>query len=292
MVPSAAASTSLDLPVDLKAAPGVARSVPAAPLPLPSTLTPSKISAFTSCPLAFRFSVVERLPEPPSLAATRGTLVHRALQLLFTYVEPPHRDRARAEEVLEEAWRSYQDDPDVTGLELDLDGLASLRREASVLVDRYFELENPNEVTPVGLELDLQLELDGLVLRGIIDRLDVRPDGSFAVVDYKTGRAPRAEQAKSKLSGVHLYALLCEQLLGKRPSAVRLLYLRDRVVVSSEPTDTSMRGVRQRAGAVWKAIERACDQADFRPSPSALCNWCSFQQYCPAFGGDPDAPRS
>ena len=135
------------------------------------------------------------------------------------------------------------------------------------------------------------MEVDGLTLRGIIDRLDVLPDGRFAIVDYKTGRAPRAEQAKSRLSGVQLYAFLCEEILGQRPAAVRLLYLKDRVVVSSEPSDMSMRGVRQRAGAVWKAIERACEHSDFRPSPSALCGWCSFQQYCPAFGGDPDAPR-
>lgn len=263
------------------------------PLRLPSTLTPSKISTFTSCPLAFRFSVLERLPEPPSLPAVRGTIVHRALELLFLHGAEGERDRATAQAWLEEAFAELsQAGGDVAALELRADERQELLGQAGRLLDHYYEIEDPNLVRPAGIELDIELEMDGLKLRGIIDRLDVLPGGGFAVVDYKTGRAPRAEQAKSKLSGVHLYALLCEQLLGKRPSAVRLLYLRDRVVVSSEPTDTSMRGVRQRAGAVWKAIERACDQADFRPSPSALCNWCSFQRYCPAFGGDPDAPRS
>ena len=50
-------------------------------LPLPTTLSPSKISAFKHCPLQFRFSVIDRLPEPPSPAASKGTLVHRALEL-------------------------------------------------------------------------------------------------------------------------------------------------------------------------------------------------------------------
>lgn len=263
----------------------------AVPLPLPTTLTPSKISAFTSCPLAFRYSVIERLPEPPSLPAVRGTLVHRALQHLFTYTDATGRTRERAEESLAATFAAHGDDPEVVGLGLDDAGLAQLRREASTLLDRYFELEDPTTVRPAGLEIDLQAELDGLQLRGIVDRLDVLDDGSFAIVDYKTGRAPRSDQAKSKLFGVQLYALLCEAVIGQRPSAVRLLYLRDRVVVSSEPNDMSIRAVRQRAGAVWTAIERACASGDFRPSPSGLCSWCSFQRLCPAQGGDPDAAR-
>lgn len=261
-------------------------------LGLPSTLTPSKISAFTSCPLAFRFSVLERLPEPPSLPAVRGTLVHRALQLLFTYRDEGGRDRAAAEHFLAEAFEELNaPGSELSSLGLGEEGSLHLLHEAGVLLDRYYELEDPNTVRPAGLELDLQVEVDGLKLRGIIDRLDVLPNGEFAVVDYKTGRAPRIEQSKSRLSGVQLYAFLCEEVLGQRPAQVRLMYLRDRVVISAEPTDMSMRGVRQRAAAVWKAIERACDRSDFRPSPSALCSWCAFQQYCPVFGGDPDAPR-
>jgi len=256
-------------------------------LALPSTLTPSKISSFTSCPLSFRFSVVERLREVASPAAVKGTLVHRALQLLFSEREVGHRDRLEAESALLRAWDEMRESTDVVDLGLPEGEQATFLRDASLLIDRYFELEDPNSVTPIGLELDLKVEVDGMTLRGIIDRLDRLPDGSLAVVDYKTGRAPRAEHSRSRLSSVQLYALLCEKVLGTRPAVVRLMYLRDRVVVSADATDQSLRGVHQRAKAVWVAIERACERADFRPNPSALCKWCSFQAYCPAFGGDP-----
>ena len=73
----------------------------------------------------------------------------------------------------------------------------------------------------------------------------------------------------------------------RRPSVVRLLYLRDRVVISATPTDQAMRGTCERALGVWSAIERACAQDDFRPNPSSLCRFCAYQAYCPAFGGDP-----
>ncbi len=257
-------------------------------LPLPSTLTPSKISAFTSCPLSFRFSVVEHLPEVPSIQAVKGTLVHRALQLLFDEHPVGTRDRVAAEACLANAFAGMGGESELTELALSVEGTEELLSDASGLLERYFELEDPNEVNAVATELDLCTDVSGMTLRGIIDRLDRCENGGLAVVDYKTGRAPRLEQSRSRLSSLHLYAFLCEIVTGERPSAVRLLYLRDRVVVSADTTDQSLRGVHQRARAVWAAIERACEQTDFRPHPSALCKWCSFRAYCPVYGGDPE----
>ena len=260
---------------------------PVTDLPLPSTLSPSKITAFTNCPLAFRFSVVEHLPKPPSLPALKGTLVHRALELLFTEYPPGSRSRDAAQKALDAAWRELQDGDELDGLRLDEAETIAFLVDARVLVDRYLELEDPDGVRAIGLELNLSTEIDGVTVRGIIDRLDELDDGSLAVVDYKTGRAPRTEQSKSRLSGVQMYALMCEAELGRRPSVVRLLYLRDRIVISAAPTDQAMRGTRQRALGVWSAIERACKEDDFRPNPSSLCRFCAFQAYCPSFGGDP-----
>ena len=36
------------------------------------------------------------------------------------------------------------------------------------------------------------------------------------------------------------------------------------------------------------AVQRACDRDDFRPRPSALCDFCSFREFCPSYGGDPN----
>jgi putative RecB family exonuclease len=53
------------------------------------------------------------------------------------------------------------------------------------------------------------------------------------------------------------------------------------------PSEQSVRGLSQRAGAIWVAVSRACDTDNFPPKPSALCDWCSFRAFCPAQGGDP-----
>jgi putative RecB family exonuclease len=181
-------------------------------------------------------------------------------------------------------------DPEMTGLALEPDDEAQLYADAEQLVERYFSLEDPTTVHAIGLELRLRAELDGVVLNGIIDRLDWE-DGELVVTDYKTGSVPSVHHERKRLSGVHLYSLLCEELLGRRPRRVQLLYLRQPVAIVTEPTDQSTRGTRRSLAAVWQAVERACDREDFRPRPSRLCDYCAFQAYCPVFGGDPHAAR-
>jgi putative RecB family exonuclease len=254
-------------------------------LALPTSLSPSRLSSFTSCGLQFRFSAIDRLPEPPTVAATRGTLVHAALEELFT-LPAPERLPDVAGACLDAAVERLRLDPDWTGLDLDEAGEARMRAEAAALVERYFRLEDPTTVHPVGLELKLEVEVGGVRLRGIIDRLDL-VDGDLVVTDYKTGRAPGDGYARQRMTGVHVYSLMCERWFGRRPVRVQLLHLAEPVKIVAEPTEQSTRGLSRRLEAVWQAVETACEREDFRPRPSARCDWCAFQQWCPAFGGDP-----
>jgi putative RecB family exonuclease len=255
-------------------------------LQLPASLSPSKLSSFTSCALAFRFANIDRLPEPPSAAATRGTLVHRALELLHWSEPAGQRSLTAGLGYLDQAWTEMQTNPDFTGLALVPEQADAFRAEAEILVRNYFTLEDPNAVEAIGLELMLSVEMGGTRLRGIIDRLDLHEDGSIVVTDYKTGRAPSTQYEGKQLGGVAFYAYLCEEALGKRPARVQLLHLKEPVAIISEPTDQSIRGMQRRAGAVWSAVTQACVAETFRPRPSALCNFCAFHAYCPAQGGN------
>lgn len=254
-------------------------------LALPSSLSPSRLSSFTSCGLQFRFTAIDRLPEPPTVAATRGTLVHAALEELFT-LPADQRMPAAADACLDAAVDRLRLDPDWTGLHLDDAGEARMRADAADLVAGYFRLEDPATVHPVGLELKLEVEVGGVRLRGVIDRLDL-VDGELVVTDYKTGRAPGEGYARQHMTGVHVYSLMCERWFGRRPVRVQLLHLAEPVKIVAEPTEQSTRGLSRRLEAVWQAVETACEREDFRPRPSARCDWCSFRRWCPSFGGDP-----
>jgi len=259
-------------------------------LPLPTSLSPSKVASFKDCALAFRFSAIDRLPEPPSPAATKGTLVHRALELLFC--EPaPVRTLALGLTCLDRARAEMATDAEYVGLDLGAEAAAEFAADAEVLVRRYFQLEDPTTVHPIGMELRLEVKVGSLTLRGIIDRLELDENGGLVVTDYKSGKVPGVIHEQSRLGGVHFYAFLCERVLGRRPARIQLLYLSEPVAIVAEPSDQSIRGLERRTDAIWKAVERACANEDFRPRPSKLCDWCAFQEYCPAFGGDPARAR-
>ena len=251
-------------------------------LPLPTSLSPSKVAAFRDCALAFRFATIDHLPEPPSEPAAKGTLVHRALELLHCL--PP------AERTLDAALACLVTaTDDVLGsdeyAELRIADREAFLADAEVLLQRYFTIEDPATVRAIGLELRMEAEAGGVRLRGIIDRLELDEDGGLVVTDYKTGRVPSEKFEHGKLGGVHFYAFLCEAVLGVRPSRIQLLYLREPVMIVATPSDQSIRGLQKRVGAIWTAVERACEREDFRPKPGRLCDWCSFRSVCPAWAG-------
>ena len=63
----------------------------------PSSLSPSRAADFMRCPLLYRLRVIDKLPEKPSEAATRGTVVHAVLERLFDAPAVERTaDRARA----------------------------------------------------------------------------------------------------------------------------------------------------------------------------------------------------
>jgi putative RecB family exonuclease len=261
-------------------------------LPLPTSLSPSKVSTFKDCALAFRFSAIDKLPEPPSLPAVKGTTVHRALELLFA-AEPADRTPELAQECLQEALLEQRSAEEYLGLGLDATAEAAFGADAATMVERYFTLEDPRTITPVGLELMLEADVGGVLVRGIIDRLEEDAQGDLVVTDYKTGRTPSVQQEQSRLGGVHFYAFLCQQVLGRIPARIQLVYLGgEPQIITTTPSEQSVRGMQKKIGAIWSAVERACELDDFRPKQSALCNWCAFRAYCPAFGGDPDQARA
>src|SRR5207344_760117 len=98
----------------------------------PTGLSPSSFSAFKDCALAFRFSYLDKLPQPPSAPASKGTLVHRALELLMLR-GPADRTLPNALVDLDRARADLAADPDFTGLDLTLDEWEQFHAEAEVL---------------------------------------------------------------------------------------------------------------------------------------------------------------
>ena len=113
------------------------------PLPLPASLTPSKVTTFKECALAFRLSAIDKLPEPPSLQAFRGTVVHRALELLMWDEPQGGRTLAGAFGKLDSALEELLASEEGTALGLAGTELEELKEQAHELLRNYFVLEDP-----------------------------------------------------------------------------------------------------------------------------------------------------
>jgi putative RecB family exonuclease len=249
-------------------------------------LSPSRAGDFMTCPLLYRFRVIDKIPEPPTQATARGTLVHAVLERLFDRPAAERTPDAARELVVPEWDRLAAANPDLTELFPDEKEREAWLTEVGAAIDGYFVLEDPRRLEPAEREWYVETVLDsGLRLRGYVDRLDVAPTGEIRVVDYKTGKVPREAYEASALFQMKFYALVIWRLRGVIPRVLQLMYLSDGEVLRYSPDEADLRATERKLQALWQAIERARASGDWRPHPSRLCDWCRHKSLCPEFGG-------
>lgn len=158
---------------------------------LPSRLSPSRAKDFLTCPKMFYYKTIERLPTKNSVAATRGSIAHKALEQLFEDYPRDQRTVDKAVSLVKPAWEemrtreSYQD-----LVKPGSRSEANLVADAEGFVRNYFTIEDPTKFDPVAVEYHVEETVGGTVLHGYIDRLDRVPDPSSDgqrtyVSDYK-----------------------------------------------------------------------------------------------------------
>lgn len=253
-------------------------------------LSPSRAADFKQCPLLYRFRAIDRLPEAPSPAQLRGSVVHVALERLYE-LPAVQRGPDTARSLIDPAWdQVLARDPELAG-ELDPEQRAQLLDEARALLAGYYRLEDPTRFDPQCCEQRVEVELaDGTLLRGYIDRIDVAATGELRVVDYKTGKAPAATRTLAEFKAMFqmkFYAVALLRSRGVLPTRLRLIYLADGQLLDYSPDHDELLRFEKTLMAIWRAIQSAGQTGDFRPNPSRLCDWCSHQALCPAFGGTP-----
>ncbi|MEZ4301743.1 MAG: PD-(D/E)XK nuclease family protein [Polyangiaceae bacterium] len=281
------------------------------------SFSPTALQTFASCPYKFVLYTIHKLaprevPHPIEEldALRRGSLVHETQYELLQSLKakgllPVGRDtiegaREELRVVLRRVSERFKQDlmpsiarvweDTVNGIEADLiEWLKLLQREKE---DRgwepaYFELsfglpdrkdsDDNSQVEPVPLDC-------GLNLRGSIDLVERRPDGSLRATDHKTGKA-RAEEGERIAGGERLqpvlYALALEKLFPKlRVDGGRLFYCTsaggfDDVAV---PLDLE---ARDKADIVASVIGHSIDTAFLPAAPApGACRYCDYKPVC------------
>ncbi len=254
-------------------------------------LSPSRAGDFLTCPLLYRFRTIDRLPEPPSPAAVRGTVVHQVLEDLFD-LPAPDRTPDRAATMVAPTWEQLLEAEPALGamFAADDEGVEAARWLVSchTSLTQYFTLEDPTRLEPAERELYVETVLDSkLLLRGFVDRVDIAPDGAIRIVDYKTGRSPGERYEGTALFQLKFYALVLWRMRGVVPRMLQLIYLGNGEILRYSPDEQDLLATERKVQAIWEAIKVAEESRDWRPRRSGLCSWCAHQQLCPEFGGTP-----
>lgn len=264
--------------------------------PVLGALSPTRASDFLACPKLYQFRAIDRIPERPGFAAARGTLVHEVLDRLFDEPIGARTLDTALSDVPAALDRLLEREPEIAFAfcddaawpadeppHVDDDARQRVYIQAQALLETYFHLENPNEVTPTAREALVEMVLEpDIVLRGYVDRLDDSTLG-LRVLDYKTGRSPSQAWEQSAMFQLRFYAMIVTNSLGELPSRLQLMYLGNGEVLTYIPDAEDLRRFERKIRALWKAMVTAAERDDFRPRPSSRCSWCCHQDICPAF---------
>lgn len=232
-----------------------AEQVPAAATePVPRGLPVSAVVTYDRCPKRFYWSYVRPLPRRPSAAARIGTLVH-------TWIERQGRGQITLydPEEFEEREPSEQ-----------ASRIADLRAA--------YERTRFSGRTPHRIEQGFSLVVGDLLVQGRIDAIFEDPDGTWEIVDWKSGRAP-AEDGAERWQ-LDLYALAAQEVWGRKPEELKLTFL---YLGGDQPEERTVQA--RPAEQIRADLERmlaSVAAGAFDPVPSAACSHCDFLRDCAA----------
>ncbi len=125
-------------------------------------------------------------------------------------------------------------------------------------------------------EESFEIHIGETVVVGRIDRIDSRPDGTVAIVDYKTGKARDQEDADESLQ-LSLYAIAAQEKWGYKVGALIFHNLAENVPVTTIRRDLELIAARQR---VQDAAQRIAEGI-FDAKTGIHCNFCAYRSLCP-----------
>ncbi len=230
-------------------------------------LSASDVETYRLCPLKYKFARVFRIPEEPTINQRFGIAVHQVLERFHAQGGGSLEDLMHLFEV---AWRR-------NGFGHSADEL-QFRDKAVAGLSRYWELDREREGEPVWFERGFAFKLGEHFVRGRVDRVDRLPDGSYELIDYKTGW-PKTEQQLREDIQLSLYQMGAREAWGLPGAIQSYYYVLENEKVPVEHTEDELERVRT---AVTQIADGILSQ-EFEPRPRAdICAACDYRIICPA----------
>ncbi len=230
-------------------------------------LSASDIETYRLCPLKYKFGRVFRIPQESTIHQRFGIALHTVLE---RFHKLPDAGRETLFELFESSWRR--------GGFGDSDDELQFRERGIEALERYWENTRDEDGEPVWFERSFSFQLGPHVIRGRVDRVDRRPDGSYEVIDYKTGRSKTAAELRSDVQ-LSIYQMGARESWGVETSAHSYYYVMTAEKIPVAHSDAELDRVRATIEQIGAGISRQ----DFQPTPKQeICSFCDFRIICPA----------
>ncbi|HLZ41926.1 MAG TPA: ATP-dependent DNA helicase [Candidatus Sulfotelmatobacter sp.] len=233
-------------------------------------LSASAVDTYERCGLQFKLERDWRIPAKPAAAMQYGAAIHRVLK---TYFDSVRLDRPKTTEELIDLFRldlAAANLQDVYQRELyEKLGIAQLAQFLS-------EAQQIPASQVLHTEESFEIRIGETIVVGRIDRIDSRPDGTVAIVDYKTGKARDQEDADESLQ-LSLYAIAAHEKWGYKVGALIFHNLEENVPVLTLRSDSQLLDARQRVQDAAKGIADGV----FKAKTGIHCNFCAYRSLCP-----------
>ena len=250
----------------------------------PEYLSPSSIGTFRQCPLKFKYSKIDGLPDPSGPEAILGNFVHDVLEELYK-LPSEMRTQAQARQLARELWSSQWEEKASRVVHGEKE-LNRFRWSAWWCIENLWVLEDPSTFNPSKMECFVTGSIGGVKMRGYIDRLSI-DEKSVTISDYKTGKTPRQTDLQEKFFQLITYSQLLSHIgVETDDISVELLYLKDGVRFKQQVTTEDLNTTIETIKETKRNIDESCKSGYFQHRKSILCNWCSFKKICPAWGND------
>lgn len=231
----------------------------------------TQLSTYKQCPRKYKF-YIDRAPQDPSrtLALRFGSAVHKALEFAYGArgQAPPSLER-----VLSYYRKLMEEESDPKVREWFARGITA--------IEEYVTVNDPRQKHVLGVEQKFSMSLgDAHQMVGVIDRLDMLPDGSFEILDYKTGQIANAEKLGENWQ-LAIYQMVKGQHLQTDRITVSLVFIMHQAhKLSYHFTQEELGRLREEMLQQIGVIER---DAVFPTRVSSWCGTCPYQPICPAW---------
>ena len=251
----------------------------------PNYLSPSSVSLFRACPQKFKLSYIDKIKEPPTWHTVLGSFVHEVLEHLYKQ-DPKDRNQEIVKVIATDRWSNHGWAEKVNKLAEKPDTIAGFKRSAFQAMINLWELEDPTTTILEGQEVEVLTEIDGVALKGYIDRIALDADGKVVISDYKTGKVPDSKYVSDGEKWFQLiaYALMLKEAHQKTTSTLELYYLSKKTKHSVAVTQEHLVNAQQVIVRTRKSIDESCTSGEFICNVTNLCNWCYYKKIdiCPA----------